>query len=301
MENVAVTDRPKLLVIGAGGFIGAHVRKAVAAGGTFDVTYAGRLALPESGIHEINIASAASVDQVFRHVRPQAVLLLAAISDIDKCEAAPEMAFAVNATGAENVANACARAGARLLFTSTAAVFDGSRHGYREEDPIAPLSVYGKSKAQAEQAVSALTPSAIILRFALVLGFAGKRDTNAMLDRVMARWKQGHPVAFPTSEVRNPIDAGTLAAVIARLLKPGDAAVHGVYHVGASDSASRYELGLQLAARAGVPASLVHAQGEPPPGRAPRGADHFLLTDKIRRECGIECGSTANVIERCFA
>lgn len=296
-----MTDRTRLLVIGAGGFLGAHVRKAAAAAGTFDVTYADRTALPESGIHEMDIATAVSVDNVFRHVRPQAVLLLAAISDIDKCEAAPEMAFAVNARGAENVANACARNGAKLLFTSTAAVFDGTRHGYREEDAPTPLSVYGKTKAWAEQTVATLTPSAIILRLALVLGFAGKSGTNAMLDQVTARWKQGTAVAFPTTEVRNPIDAGMLASVMVQMLGSDDAAVRGLYHVGASDSVSRYELGLQLAARAGMPASLVRVQGEPPPGRAPRGADHFLLTDKIRRECGIEFGTTASVIERCFA
>lgn len=296
-----MTDRTRLLVIGAGGFLGAHVRKAAAAAGTFDVTYADRTALPESGIHEMDIATAVSVDNVFRHVRPQAVLLLAAISDIDKCEAAPEMAFAVNARGAENVANACARNGAKLLFTSTAAVFDGTRHGYREEDAPTPLSVYGKTKAWAEQTVATLTPSAIILRLALVLGFAGKSGTNAMLDQVTARWKQGTAVAFPTTEVRNPIDAGMLASVMVQMLGSDDAAVRGLYHVGASDGVSRYELGLQLAARAGMPASLVRVQGEPPPGRAPRGADHFLLTDKIRRECGIEFGTTASVIERCFA
>jgi dTDP-4-dehydrorhamnose reductase len=296
-----VTDRSRLLVIGAGGFLGTHVRKAAAAAGNFNLTYADRTALPESGIHEMDIASAVSVDTVFRHVRPQAVLLLAAISDIDKCEAAPEMAFAVNARGAENVANACARNGAKLLFTSTGAVFDGLRHGYREEDEPTPLSVYGKTKVWAEQAVAKLTPSAVILRLGLVLGFAGKGGTNAMLDQVTARWKQGTAVAFPTNEVRNPIDAGTLASLMVRLLGANEETMHGLYHVGASDSVSRYELGLQLAARAGVPANLVRVQGEPPPGRAPRGADHFLLTDKIRRECGIEFGSTASVIERCFA
>jgi dTDP-4-dehydrorhamnose reductase len=243
-----MTDRPGLLVIGANGFLGAHVRKAAAAAETFNITCAGRTALPETSIQEIDIASAASVDRVFGHVRPQAVLLLAAISDIDKCEAAPEMALAVNARGAENVANACTRHGAKLLFTSTGAVFDGTRHGYR----------------------------------------------------VTARWKEGETVAFPTNEVRNPIDAGMLASVMVQLLGSSDPTVRGLYHVGAIDSVSRYELGLQLAARAGVSASLVRAQVELPPGRAPRGADHFLLTDKIRRECNIEFGPTASVIERCF-
>ena len=79
---------------------------------------------------------------------------------------------------------------ARLLFTSTAAVFDGSSHGYCEEDEVAPLSVYGKTKAWAENAVMTLTPSAVMIRFALVLGFARKNGTNAMLDSVMGNGKR---------------------------------------------------------------------------------------------------------------
>lgn len=276
------------------------MRKAAEATGTFDVTYADSKPLNESGIHQVDISSANSVERIFQTVQPQAVLLLAAISDIDKCEAAPELAYAVNALGAENVANACARANARLLFTSTAAVFDGKRHGYREEDTPTPLSVYGRTKECAEQAVRGLVPSAVILRIALVLGFAGKGGTNAMLDQLMARWGQGAPVAFPTNEVRNPVDAGRLAEAMVQLLSPSSTA-RGIYHVGATDSLSRYEIGQHLAAKAGFPASLVRVQSETPPGRAPRGNDHFLIADKIQRECGIEFGSTASVIERCFA
>ncbi len=59
-------------------------------------------------------------------------------------------------------------------------------------------------------------------------------------------------------------------------------AMNGIYHAGALDSFSRYELGLRLAARAGVSSDLVRPQDAPVPGRAPRGEQHFLLTDKLR-------------------
>jgi dTDP-4-dehydrorhamnose reductase len=80
-----------------------------------------------------------------------------------------------------------------------------------------------------------------------------------------------------------------------------DGGVSGVYHVGASDSISRYELGKRLAKRAGVSPDLVRPQGEPVPGRAPRGEDHFLLTEKIRRCWNWEVESCDQVIERCFS
>jgi dTDP-4-dehydrorhamnose reductase len=292
-------DRQRILVIGAKGFLGTYAAQAAAAGDTFDVIRADRSGTGQPGSIELDIADASTVDRAFRLIEPDFVLLLAAMSDIDRCERMPDQAFAANARGAENVANACARTQARLLFTSTAAVFDGRKQSYCEEDAIAPLSVYGKTKAWAEDAVKALIPSAVIIRFALVLGFARKSGTNAMLDSVIGKWKAGEPVSFSTRETRNPIDAASLANLMISML--ADRQVSGLFHVGACDSVSRYELGKRLAARAGVSIDLVRPQGDPPPGRAPRGDNHFLLTEKIQRAFNFKVETCDQVIERCFS
>jgi dTDP-4-dehydrorhamnose reductase len=292
-------DRQRILVIGAKGFLGTYAVQAAAAGDAFDVIRADRSGTGQPGSIELDITDASTVERAFRLIEPDFVLLLAAMSDIDRCERMPEMAFAANARGAENVANACARTQARLLFTSTAAVFDGRKHGYSEEDSIAPLSVYGKTKAWAENSVKALIPSAVIIRFALVLGFARKSGTNAMLDSVIGKWKAGEPVSFSTRETRNPIDAASLANLMISML--ADRHVSGLFHVGAFDSVSRYELGKRLAARAGVSIDLVQPQGDPPPGRAPRGDNHFLLTEKIQRAFNFKVETCDQVIERCFS
>jgi dTDP-4-dehydrorhamnose reductase len=296
-------DKQRILVIGARGFLGTYAVKAAQNAGSFQVIRGDRTAsdAPIAGTEavEIEIADAASVDRAFAKARPDCVLLLAAISDIDRCEASPDTAFATNAHGAEHIANACARSNARLLFTSSAAVFDGTQHSYAEDDTPTPISVYGKRKLWAEQAVMRILPSALVLRFALVLGFARKRNTNAMLDTLMAKWQAGQPVSFSTQEDRNPIDATTLSEIMLALI--ADRALSGIYHAGATDTLTRYELGLRLAARAGISSELVQPQHESPAGRAPRGRHHFLLTDKLQRACNIETGTTQQVIERCFA
>jgi len=290
-------NKPRLLIIGARGFLGTYGARSSA--DRFEVIRGDRSSSAQPGTVQLDIVDSASVNRAFRQVQPSYVLLLAAMSDIDRCEAAPEQAFATNARGAEHIANACARANARLLFTSTAAVFDGKKHGYREDDEVSPLSVYGNSKAWAENAVRSLLPSAIVLRFALVLGFARKGGTNAMLDSVMQKWKAGQPVSFPTRETRNPVDADSLSKIMIGLL--GNHRVSGLYHVGATDSISRFELGKRLAARAGVSSGLVRPLDKTVPGRAPRGEDHFLLTDKIRKVCNLGVQTSDQVIERCFS
>jgi dTDP-4-dehydrorhamnose reductase len=176
-------------------------------------------------------------------------------------------------------------------------VFDGTLHGYREDDQPTPVSVYGETKAAAEAVVAAAAPSAIILRLALVLGFAGRTGTNSLLDNLGEKWKMGRPVELPVSEYRNPIDAPTLGRFIMELRERG---AHGLYHLGSRDSISRFALGLKLAERMGYPSDLVQPQTEPPPGRAPRGLDQFLLTDKIATGSGIPVPSCDEVIERCF-
>jgi dTDP-4-dehydrorhamnose reductase len=291
-------DKQRILVIGARGFLGMYAVQAAKDMGAFEVIHGDRNTIEWPGSIEIDIADASSVERAFRIVRPNLVLLLAAMSDIDRCEQLPERAFATNAKGAENVANACARANARLLFTSSAAVFDGRKHGYSEEDAVSPLSVYGETKAWAENAVMTLAPSAVVIRFALVLGFANKNGTNAMLDRLVEKWKAGETVSFPKREERNPIDAALLSKIMLTML--ADHHVSGMYHTGSSDSISRYELGRRLAVRAGVSVDLVRSQDEPIQGRAQRGDDHFLLTDKIRSVCNLEVKTSTQVIERCF-
>lgn len=292
-------ERPRLLIIGARGFVGAYASEAANASKQYSVIRGERTGKADADAVRIDIADKASVSRAFQNIRPDITLLLAAMADIDACELQPEMAFAINAYGAENVANACARTGARLLFVSSAAVFDGTKHGYREDDETTPLSVYGRTKVWAEDAIRGLMPAAKIIRFGLVIGFARRLGTNAMLDQLAKKWREGQPVTFPTYEERNPIDAKSLGRILIEVI--GDETLEGIYHVGSEDSITRYEMGLRLAKYLDVPRDLVRPQNTPPPGRAPRGRDHLLLTDKIRQARGVEFGTSDEVIRRCFS
>ena len=286
-------DKPHLLIIGARGFVGQHL--AHKASGHFQVFEAG---LPEAGWEKlaVDVTSPASIDAAFQQADPDVVVLLAAVSDIDVCESQPELAEDVNVRGTARVVEACVKAGAKLLFTSSAAVFDGTRHGYRETDVVTPISVYGRTKARAEDLIRQALPSAIIVRIPLVVGFAQDHGTNAMLNKLAEKLGAGQPVSFPSFEFRNPIDTGTLVRFVLELLALPDTS--GTFHVGASESISRFELGLKLAEGLGFSRDLIKPQTAPLPGRAPRGLDHFLLTEKIRGVCTTPVPSCNEVIER---
>jgi dTDP-4-dehydrorhamnose reductase len=285
---------PRLLVIGARGFLGEHLCRVAC--GRFRVFRGSRAAPEIPSDVQIDIANSHSVGAAFARVSPEVVVHLAAISDIDLCERQPEVAEIVNVHGALHVAQACARAGARLVFVSSAAVFDGSCHGYSEDQPVSPIGVYGRTKARAESIVASVLDCAIVARVSLALGFASGRGSNSLLNRLASHWKTGRPVEIPDYEFRNPIDAPTLSRFLLELSRCPRAG--GIYHLGASESQSRYTIALRLAERMGFSRDLVKAQDTAPPGRAPRGRDHFLLTGKVRGVCQSPVPNLAQVLER---
>lgn len=285
---------PRLLIIGARGFLGTFVTSR--ASNTYDVFRGDRSRNGDETDVAIDITDAASVRKAFLEVRPDAVILLAAISDIDRCQRDRELAVTVNLYGAEHVANACARTSARLLFTSTGAVFDGRKHGYAEEDEVSPISIYGETKANAEVVVKALVPKALIARVSLVLGRTGKPGTNSLLDSMIRRWDAGETLSASVLESRNPIDAPTLSQWMFELLSNG--LNTGIFHTGSTDSMTRYELARAIATRLQISHELVQPELRPATGRAPRGVDHLLLTTKISKVCATQPPSCQNVIER---
>ena len=284
-------NRARMLIVGRRGFVGSTL--AMAAAQQFEVVEDHG---PEGP--PIDITSAESVRAVFDSARPDIVVLAAAISDIDRCENSPDRAARVNVAGAIHVARECARHGARLIFTSSGAVFDGTREEYRESDPVTPISVYGRTKAEAESALADILPSTAVLRLSLVLGYAPTNQSNSLLNKLRDTFTKGTRVRASTLEQRNAIDIGTLNQFILKLAAMPDVA--GVFHVGSDQALSRYEITCALAQKMGFAPALVEAETIPAPGRAPRGLRHHLIADKISAACGITIPTSDAVFERCL-
>lgn len=129
-----------------------------------------------------DITDADAVRRAVDAVRPDIAVNTAAYTAVDRAETEPEPAFAVNRDGAGHIAAACAAAGVPLIHYSTDYVFDGAKDGpWREDDPIAPLGVYGASKAAGEEAVRAAGPRHVILRTAWVFSAHGNNFVRTML------------------------------------------------------------------------------------------------------------------------
>ncbi|WP_431239173.1 dTDP-4-dehydrorhamnose reductase [Mycolicibacterium aichiense] len=162
------------MITGAGGQVG-----------TFLAGEAARRGIEASALthQECDITDPAAVERFI--AASDLVVNCAAIANVDAAEADPDTAYAVNATGAENVAHACARAGALLVHLSTDYVFSGQqRHPYDVGDEAAPLGVYGRSKLAGEVAVLAAMPDAHVVRTSWVYTGAGGTDFVAGMRRL---------------------------------------------------------------------------------------------------------------------
>ena len=131
---------------------------------------------------EIDISDLASIDAWFDSNKIDLIINAAAYTAVDRAESEPEAAFAVNREGPAHLADWCRKRGIPLIHVSTDYVFDGTKPGaYIEEDPVAPLGVYGDSKAAGEAGVRARLAKHIIVRTAWLCGVHGHNFVKTML------------------------------------------------------------------------------------------------------------------------
>ncbi len=225
---------PRLLVLGAGGQLGrALVRAAPGAVGL------DRTALDVTDRRAVETAVAA-----FASAGGGAVVNAAAYTAVDRAEAEPDAAAAVNHHAAAHVASACAASGLPLVHVSTDYVFDGAKPGaYLPGDAPAPLNVYGRTKADGEAAVRERCARHAIVRTAWVLSHEGHNFARTILrlaserDRLAVVADQhGHPT--PAADL-----ASALVTVAARLAAGAPA---GTYHLAGAPLATWHDVAVAL-------------------------------------------------------
>jgi dTDP-4-dehydrorhamnose reductase len=161
----------KILVTGGHGQLGRSVRARGAALGHVVIA---------RDIDELDICDPDAVARQLRDGRPDLVINAAAYTAVDKAETERDRAYAINRDGSGFVARACAAATIRLLHASTDYVFDGGRRKpLTEDDPLAPLGVYGGSKAEGEQAVH--EAGGIVVRTSWLFAERGPSFVQTML------------------------------------------------------------------------------------------------------------------------
>jgi dTDP-4-dehydrorhamnose reductase len=228
----------------------------------------------------------------FMEARPwSAVINAAAYTAVDRAENDTEEAWRVNAHGPAILAEASARWKIPLIHLSTDYVFDGRKSGfYSEQDPVAPLGVYGASKEGGEKAVRTGNPSHVILRTAWVVSSHGTNFIKTML-RLGAERKVLSIVDDQRGCPTNASDIAEALILIAKQLIEDRNTPTGTYHFVNAGEASWCEFArtiFSIAAARGRPVpAIVPIRTHEYPTAAQRPANSRLSTAKLQRDFGI--------------
>jgi dTDP-4-dehydrorhamnose reductase len=288
----------KLLVIGAQGQL---ARSLVEVGTSQD------LSVVALGRPEVDLLDSASIIRAIDRVKPHLVVNTAAYTSTDKAESEPELAHAINAEGASNVAEACAGRDTPLIHISTDYVFDGhTLEPYREDSPTAPLNVYGSSKLEGERRVAAACPQHLIVRTARL----HSRFAQNFVKTILRLAESQSELAVVDSQIGNPTYAPHLAAGIATLASrvvegTSSSVPWGIYHLAGSGEATWYGLAQEALSRSaalgGPVAEIRPISAADYPSPACRPADSRLDCSKCFDAFGVRLPDWPIGVAECVA
>ena len=255
----------KLLVTGAAGMLGRDVMLAAGNAGHDVVGY---------GRAELDVTNAAALEKKFDLERPDVVINCAAWTDVDGAEESEQAAFAVNGTGAGNVAAAAARMGASVVYVSSDYVFDGAKGApYVESDQPAPLSAYGRTKLAGEEASTAANKRHFVVRSSWLFGIGGSNFVETMLRLASTQ----NEVLVVRDQVGSPTYTWHLAYGIVRLIEGIE---FGIHHMAAAGACSWYDFAREIFEQAKVECRVLSATTEMLGRPAPRPAYSALTSQR---------------------
>lgn len=188
---------------------------------------------------ELNITRWDNVTEKLHAIRPDVILNCAAFTDVDACEKDVHLARKVNVEGTRNLAQGSARYHCTLVHISSDYVFNGEKgipQPYFEDDPLEPLSVYGRSKLESEIAVRENAPDYLILRSGWLYGIHGKNFITAIVKAGLN--KKREKLRVVEDQYGSPTWTYRLALQIRELIKAG---AKGTYHATAEGYCTRFE------------------------------------------------------------
>lgn len=280
---------PRILLLGKSGQVGWELQRALAVLGevdAFDLHSPG----PSGAAHlTADFSQPDLVLELVRHVRPDVIVNAAAHTAVDKAESEPDLVRTINATTPGLIAAEAARLGALMVHYSTDYVFDGSGHAARDErSATGPLSVYGQTKLEGEQAIAASGCRHLIFRTSWVYAARGGNFAKTMLRLAAERDR----LQVIDDQVGAPTGADLLADVTGHAIKAvrRDAALSGLYHLVAAGETSWFDYARFVIAHArerGRPVKVAQDQilptstaNYPTPARRP--LNSRLDTNKLR-------------------
>lgn len=279
----------KILVIGANGQLGNCFRKLAP---DFDSNF--EFNFVDSS--ELDITDRNAVLDFFSNERPDFCINAAAYTAVDLAETEPEKAFAVNAEGVQNLAEACAEIKAVLVQISTDYVFDGDTNiSYSEDNFTNPQGVYGSSKLKGEELALDINPKTIVIRTSWLYSEFNKNFVKTMLHLFSVKEELG----VVADQFGQPTNANDLAEAVMKIIET-EPKTFGVFHFSNYGEASWFDFASKIAEFSNSKVNIKGITTEEFPTPAKRPKRSTMSLDKIEKVYGVEPIYWENSLEECI-
>jgi dTDP-4-dehydrorhamnose reductase len=239
----------KILITGANGFLGYYLSTKLLQKG-FDIIATGKgdCRLPfisKKGFEYVSMdfTDPFAVHDVYSKYKPGIIVHAGALTNVDKCELKQWEAYQNNVEGTLTLLLNAAEHKSFFIFISTDFVFDGVKGTYREEDPVAAVNFYGRTKSEAEDAIKEYEYKWAIVRTSLVYGHPISEKGN-ILTVVKEKLEMGETYNVVDDQIRSPTYVEDLAAGIVSIIETN---ASGIFHLAGSDVMTPYEMACKMA------------------------------------------------------
>ena len=264
----------KILLTGSSGRLGSDCRDVLSK--AYEVVAPDR--------KELDIISWDVVIEILQRISPDIILNCAGFTDVDACETEAFVVGKANVEGPRNLAQGSARFNCKLIHISSDYVFNGQKvipQPYFEDDPMDPISAYGKSKTGSEVAVRENAPNYIIVRSGWLYGINGKNFIKSIL--INALKKKRETLKVVTDQFGSPTWTYRLALQIKELIKHD---AKGTYHATSEDYCTRFEYARHILGKLKIKTKLEECGMDDYPQAAARPAN-CILENRLLKKQGI--------------
>ncbi len=293
----------KILVTGANGFLGYYLVEQLLANHFFVIaTGKGDSRLPFLSSNfvyaQMDFTDPFQVHDVFEKFQPEIVIHAGAMGKPDECEMNQMPAYMVNVEGTVHLLINAEEQKSFFIFISTDFIFDGEQGMYKEEDAARPVNYYGRTKLEAENAVTEYPFDWAIVRTVLVYGKTHSGRNN-IVTLIKEKLEKGEEYNVVDDQIRTPTYVEDLAkGIVAIALKKAK----GTWHISGKDSITPYQLAIRTAEFLGLDPALIKkvtaADFSQPAKRPPKTG---FIIEKARKELGYEPLSIEEGLKRTFS
>ena len=243
----------KFLVTGSAGLIGSQVVKDLVEQN--HEVYSGYHKIqPEHGISiNIDLTNQDDIKDAINRFKPDNIIHLAAMTEVEQCEKEPDLAMKINANATEIIAKQAAKQNIFLTYVSTDYVFDGIKGSFTEQDEPNPINYYGKSKLEGEKIIQNQNSKWCIARTSTPFGNFSSKKTFP--NWVIQELKKNHQLNILEDQFTSPTYIPNLSNM---LIEISEKEINQITHTADASRISRYDLAIQISKKFDLDESLIN-------------------------------------------